>query len=222
MKLSSYGSFLGAVSFVILAAIGIHQKLEVDWVNAHQPPTLEQLADNVVALEMESGAICSGWISKADGKIHTAAHCFEFVNAPQPVTVHFQDNTTEVWNTSSVNTTAGDYAHDFATLVPGPGPHTHHPGGLPVCTFKPYYGEFTALMGAPFGIAQSMTFGWVQKPSDNGMIVIDTKQLPGNSGGPLIDTEEGCVLGQSELTFNNGTDDLYGVHYVAPVWVVAQ
>jgi len=215
--LIKFGSFLGALSFAVLVAIGIHQKVEVNYINSHQPPTLTQLQENVVQFETDGGAVCSGWISAKDGKIHTAAHCFDFHPGEHEVVVYFSDKTIELWKTDWVSTVDAD-KEDFATLIPKTDT-SHVVSGLKVCTFKPYYGEFIAIMGAPYGVMDSMSFGYIQKPDNDGVIILDAKILPGNSGGAVIDTEEGCVLGQAEAIFNpQGFGETpYGINIATPV-----
>lgn len=216
MNYVKIGAFLGALSFAAIGAIGIHQKMEVDYINSHQPPTLLALQENVVAIQTESGAICSGWISKKSHKIVTTAHCFDFSQGSNKAEVYFKDGTTEIWQTDYVYPVENDFGNDHATLVPLD-KTTHNNGGLPVCDFKPYYGEFIVEMGAPYGIDKSMSFGYVQNPDQSNMITVDIKMLPGNSGGPIIDTEEGCVIGAAELIFTHGSEVPYGVNYATTV-----
>ena len=215
---TKFGSFLGTLSFAVLAAVGIHQYTEVKYVNAHQPPTLTQLQSQVVTLETGE-SICSGWISAKTGKIVTAAHCFAFDNTqPHDAIIHFQDGHTELWVTDYVSGDEQDSKSDHATLVnKDKSDLTKHPG-LRVCNFKPYYGEFTVIMGAPLGVDKSMNFGYVQNPAAGDFIAIDVKTLPGNSGGPVIDIEEGCVIGSAEAVYSAGVMPKYvGVNYAISV-----
>lgn len=214
-SLVKLGSFLGALSFAAIVAIGYHQKTEVDYINSHQPPTITQIQNDVVAFETDSGSVCSGWVDSRTGKINTAAHCFEFAAGEHEAIVHFNDGTTEIWKTDYVTTT-DDPKSDFATLVPRD-KDSKHRNGLKVCTFKPYYGEKIVVMGAPLGVEKSMSFGWVGNPEVSGLIEVDVKILPGNSGGPVIDIETGCVLGQAEMIYTANYAEDYGVNFATPV-----
>lgn len=54
-------------------------------------------------------------------------------------------------------------------------------------------GDHVFAIGSPFGISDSLTSGIITK-MDKDHLITDTRILPGNSGGPLID-EDGQVVG---------------------------
>src|SRR5574337_1283562 len=116
MNPTSIGAVLGTVAFTALIGIGVHQAIEINHLSKNRPPTLLNLMDSVVTLETGT-SICSGYISAKDHKIHTAAHCFDFIDAPTDVVVHYRDDHTELWVTDHVDTGYSEFT-DRATLVP--------------------------------------------------------------------------------------------------------
>lgn len=70
------------------------------------------------------------------------------------------------------------------------------PLSLPVLEFAPglELGEAVAVIGAPYGFAESVTVGVVSNLNRDGMIQVDAPINPGNSGGPIIN-ERGEVVG---------------------------
>jgi S1-C subfamily serine protease len=213
------GAFLGTLSFAALVAIGFHQKEEVDYINTHQPPTLEVIQNSVVSLNTGE-AICSGWFSAKDHKVHTAAHCFDYQAGNAVVT--FNDGTQILYETDYVNNNDKDFAHDQATMVMKNKDQIEDkmPKGLEVCNFKPYLGEQIALMGTPLGVERVVFFGQVATPHfenkeanvTDGMI-LSIQMYEGNSGGPVIDIDHGCVIGSAELLVSVGDGIPVGVAY---------
>lgn len=223
MNPTSIGAVLGTVAFTALIGIGVHQAIEINHLSKNRPPTLLNLMDSVVTLETGT-SICSGYISAKDHKIHTAAHCFDFIDGAHDAVVHFRDDHTELWVTDKVDTGFSDKT-DRATLVPKEVSDSKPSGGLMDCSFVPYYGEPIVLMGAPLGVAKSISFGHVAKPdAGDGMIEIDVRMLPGNSGGPLLDMTLGCVLGTSEEVelAAPGSGVPFGLNYATPIERVPQ
>lgn len=219
MILTNLGAALGTLAFVTLSGIGIHQKMEVDYFNAHRPPTVEQLLDNTVTIQTVD-SVCSGFLSADDGKIHTAAHCFQFLPMSQDAIIHFKDGHDELWMTDQVFSETMDPklpVRDHATLVPKKVRVNN--GGLHKCSFKPYYGERIYVIGAPLGIMNSVAVGAVGRPDVDGLIEIDARLMPGNSGGPVIDIDHGCVIGTGELVHMAAPDAgvPYGVNFASPV-----
>ena len=88
-------------------------------------------------------------------------------------------------------------------------------------------GEATIALGAPFGLAGTVTTGIVsaldreiQSPNGfpiSGVIQTDAAINPGNSGGPLLDAE-GRVIGvNSQIATNGGGGANSGVGFAVPV-----
>lgn len=182
-------------------------------------PSLIGLQDSVVRLDMPGGATCSGWVTP-DHKIKTAAHCFHYDPTGQAV-VSFNDGQTGYFVVESIQTNPNELKEDHATLVYDSSRYPiKYPKGLVTCPHKPYYGESVVLMGSPLRDNQIMFFGSIANPDVEDIgIAIDVKILPGNSEGPVIDRQEGCVIGSAELIHKAVPDDdiPYGVNYAAPV-----
>ena len=211
--LTRLGAFLGVISFSVLVACAGHIQYET----THQPPmvSLLRLQDNVVSVRTEVG-LCSGWIDKTTHKVFTAAHCFDYHKGDAIVT--FNNGEQHLYTTEKVSEDQMDSKTDHAILVQ----KNHeeiikYPEGLPICHYKPYYAEPLVEMGNPLGVQQVMYFGSVANPNTPDGIVVDITMFPGNSGGPMIDMNEGCVIGASEMARVAVQDVPLGVNYAAPV-----
>lgn len=81
----------------------------------------------------------------------------------------------------------------------------------------PRQGTQVFAIGSPFGISDALTSGIITKASKDHLFT-DTQILPGNSGGPLIDTE-GNVLGVNTavLAKSRNADGLGMVIYAARI-----
>lgn len=205
-KLSSY---LGAVSFAFITIVTGHVAYE-RYIYV-PPPTLQQQLESTVSIyTMDGSAYCSGWVKKGEHVVVTAAHCAEG-DPIAKLLIDFGDGKMHPFHVQKF----GDY--DFRT---GPDLMTlttndttvPWPAGLAVCKFKPYYGERLNLLGGPLSYEKTISFGFVSNPSRNlvdhfpslgkyasDLIQYDGQLLPGNSGGPLVDSEFGCVMGSAEL-----------------------
>jgi len=89
---------------------------------------------------------------------------------------------------------------------------------LPLSNIKrPRQGARVFAIGSPFGISDALTSGIITKASKDHLFT-DTQILPGNSGGPLIDTE-GNVLGVNTavLAKSRNADGLGMVIYAARI-----
>ena len=211
------GSALGAVAFIALTACAYHQYSEVQSLNANRPPTLTQLQDSVVKVETQYG-ICSGWIDKKSHKVLTAAHCFDYQDGDAIVT--FNNGEQHLYHTEKITTDPSATKTDHATLVQKNATELiKYPVGLPICAHKPYYGEPIVEMGNPLNVDKVMYFGNIANPDSELGIITDLSMFPGNSGGPIIDENEGCVIGSSELgqLAAPGSGIPYGINYAAPV-----
>jgi S1-C subfamily serine protease len=209
--LTKFGAFLGTLAFVVLAVAGWHQKVEVDYINSHQPPSLMVMQNSVVHIETLDGTVCSGWVLKGSNKVVTAAHCFEGseTNGPVNAQVTFNDGSSLVYQVTRMGDPS-TVKQDFAELTPVGKAPPASVTGLPVCTSKPYYGEPIIAMGNPLDAKRVITFGHIANPNVqedpatppaelNGGMYIDITVFQGSSGGPVIDAQQGCVLGSVEL-----------------------
>jgi S1-C subfamily serine protease len=87
------------------------------------------------------------------------------------------------------------------------------------------------MMGNPLNVDHLMFFGRVSNPnyqSDaasplvdlNGGIFLDIQMWQGNSGGPVMDANTGCVLGSAELLIPinvGGVPIPTGIAYAIPI-----
>lgn len=227
------GSFLGTIAFGALFLLGGHLMYEEHVANLQQsPPSLEKQLDNVVAITTEN-AYCSGWVLKGTHTIVTAAHC-----APEDVTsildVDFGDGTGQhSFHIQKIGDSSLVDAPDVMTLTTND-TTIKWPVGFSLCPFKPYYGESLTMFGGPLGFSKSASFGSVENPdvdlSDlmlglhkpvfaSHMIEYDGSQWPGNSGGPVVDSEKICVIGQAELTKTASPESAFpdGVKFLTPI-----
>lgn len=217
------GSALGALAFAIIAALGVHAYAESP--NVVTSPTLEQQLGNVVAIQTLGGDYCSGWILKGTHTIVTAAHCVEAQDVVQPVAVLFEgDETIRIFHVQKRGDSELLQGPDLMTLTTDTQTQAaiKWPTGLSVCTFKPYYGEALNLIGGPLAFTSTISFGKVSNPDRNmddatrstfgHFIQLDGALMPGNSGGPAIDSTQGCVMGVAEMLMatevNNQVFDL--------------
>lgn len=161
---------------------------------------------------------CSGWVLGGTHTIVTAAHC----GGPNPM-VDFGNGTYHPFKVDKLGDENWITGPDLMTLTTED-TSIIWPKGLPVCPFKPFYGEPLVLFGAPLGIKNSMTFGLVGNPSqqdfhvDRSFIQMDAKLLEGNSGGAAVDVDNGCVMGVAEVIHladpEGGSE--YGIGFLTP------
>ncbi len=179
-------------------------------VGAHAGPALTDLQDSVVRLDLPDGGSCSGWVLKGSNKVMTAAHCFETADPKVHGTsakITFNDAHTAQYHVTKMGK-ADSVLQDFAVLAPD-GEAGRIPEGLSVCTSEAHYGQPIVAMGYPLGVDRVMFFGQVANPVYHateefskdleGAVVFSGQMYPGNSGGPIIDIETGCVVAQAEL-----------------------
>lgn len=204
--------------------VGIaHQYYEV----AHQPvvPTIPEMLGSVVQVHIGDHGLCSGWVLKGTTKILTDAHCAGEQPGIDQLTISFPNEAPEyVAHIVKLGDSDGTFAPDLLILETNT-KVANLPTGLPLCSGKTYYGEFAAFLGSPLGVGGSTLYGYVSKPStdlsdlgtffEKDYIQMDAKMLPGNSGGPLVDMEEGCVIGMADFIriVNPEVDVAYGNNY---------
>ncbi|HET9121429.1 MAG TPA: trypsin-like peptidase domain-containing protein [Solirubrobacterales bacterium] len=169
----------------------------------------------------QSEATGTGFVIDEQGDILTAAHV---VDGGSSITVTFQDGTTR---TASVS--GKDDATDAAVIKVDPSGLDLHPlklgdsGSLQV-------GDELAAIGTPFGYSESLSTGvasgldrTIQAP--NGFTVAHAIQTdaalnPGNSGGPVLNSD-GDVIGiADQIATNGGGDSFTGVGFAVPIDLV--
>lgn len=171
------------------------------------------LKSNVRIATSDSG--CSGWVLKGSHKVITAAHCFG-----DDLTVDFGDGKL---HPATVEKKGSPDGIDLMVLDVPDEPQTGWPEGLATCTFPPFYGENLTMFGQPLGVPNSVSWGKVSLPdfsfNKRHLIEYDGRNLPGNSGGAVVDTEENCVMGVAELILVADPDDNvpYGMSFLTPV-----
>lgn len=191
-------------------------------------PTVPEMMASVVQVNMENEGLCSGWVLAGTNQIITDAHCAGEQPGITPVTVQFYNSDTQYKvHITKLGDSSGVFEPDLAVFTLDD-PVAPIPKGLSLCVKTPYYGQFTAFLGSPLGERNTSTYGYVSKPSVDlsyldkfflkDFIQVDTKMLPGNSGGPLVDTNEGCVLGMADFIriVNPDVDIDYGNNYATP------
>ena len=220
------GSFLGAVSFGLIVATFTHQVMEVH--NYVPPPTIEQQMKNVVAITTDE-AYCSGWVLKGTHQVVTAAHCAP-ADDTAVLNVDFGDGVKHPFHIQHKGDRNGVTGPDLMTLTTSD-TTVHWPAGESVCTFKPYRGEALTMFGGPLAFSWTTTFGYVSQPDsdlmsrvqglgspmgkfDQHMIQWDGEMWPGNSGGMVIDSDTGCVMGSAEAIYMAGEN--VGVKFLQP------
>lgn len=110
-----------------------------------------------------------------------------------------------------------DVEHDFAVLEPT--------GIKPFTTLVPLrlgpapaIGESVVVIGSPGGMKGSVTAGIVSQIYPNGVIQLNVAVNPGNSGGPVFDSQ-GRVFGIATLKYAQGD----GLGFAIPVdWLQPQ
>jgi serine protease Do len=183
------------------------------------PVSVSGLLDSTVYLVNQQGTYCSGFITP-DHKVITAAHCIS--KADELVTVKFHDGSKHAFHVQKLgDATKGP---DIAELMSA---ETFVNKGIPLCTFAPYYTEELILLGAPLGEEDTASIEHVSKPKSNqgeekDMIQFEPSLLPGNSGGPAVDTKEGCVIGTATETRVEAPQLAqfglsFGLNYLTPI-----
>ena len=162
----------------------------------------------------------SGFVIAADGKIVTNQHV---VDGSKDVRVRFGEEGDPI----RARVVGEDPSTDLALLEVDP---DDVEGGLKVLELadssKLRPGEATIAIGAPFGLAGTVTTGIVsaldreiQSPNSfsiSGVVQTDAAINPGNSGGPLLDAE-GRVIGVNSQIATNGDNQSSGVGFAVPV-----
>jgi S1-C subfamily serine protease len=167
----------------------------------------------------------SGFVVDAKGTIVTNQHV---VDGSRDVTVRFGEDGDPI----PARLVGEDPSTDIAVLKIDP---KKVEGGLKVLELadsaKLRPGEATIAIGAPFGLAGSVTTGVVsalnrdiESPNGfpiSGVVQTDAAINPGNSGGPLLDAQ-GRAIGVNSQIATNGNNANSGVGFAVPIDTVKE
>ena len=180
----------------------------------------QEVKDSTVSIEVEKGtggfggSQGSGWVYSSDGYIITNHHVIE---GATEIKVHFLEGT--ILEAEVVGT---DPYSDLAVLKVEP---DRELDPLPVGDSKKLkVGDRIAAVGNPYGLSGSMTTGIVSQKgrllsgvggfSIANVIQIDAAVNPGNSGGPLLNTQ-GKVVGVN-TAIQSSTGSFTGIGFAIP------
>jgi putative serine protease PepD len=164
----------------------------------------------------------SGFVIDRPGHIVTAAHV---VDNATSITVKLQDGTTR-----PAAVLGTDNATDIAVLKIDPTGLTLHPLKLG-SSASLGIGDAVAAIGDPFSYERSISTGIISGvdrtiEAPNGFTVAHALQTdaalnPGNSGGPLLDSQ-GRVIGVVDQIASNGADQSSGVGFAVSIDLVSK
>lgn len=153
----------------------------------------ESIHESVTTIETTAGT-GSGWVFDAAGRVVTNEHVVESAST---VDVRYSR---DEWRSARVVGT--DPIGDLAVVEPESSPEYAAP--LSLADADPDVGSDVAIIGAPFGLPDSLSVGVVSATnrlletaagsSIPGAIQVDATANPGNSGGPILSTA-GDVIG---------------------------
>lgn len=114
-----------------------------------------------------------------------------------------------------------DYKHDIA-IIEAPEGHPVPLVPLKACRTPPKQGQKVLAIGDPYGLEKSATTGIISATHRElgtleDLIQFDAAVNPGSSGGPLIDAEEGCVLGINTALYSP-TGSSAGISFAVPIY----
>jgi S1-C subfamily serine protease len=92
---------------------------------------------------------------------------------------------------------------------------------LKACRDPPKQGQKVIAIGDPYGLEKSVTTGIISATHRElgtleDLIQFDADINPGSSGGPLIDVEEGCLLGINTALYSP-TGSSAGISFAVPI-----
>jgi serine protease Do len=151
-------------------------------------PLAERLQASTVRVGDGRRGAGSGVVWSMDGLVMTNAH----VARGRSATVTFHDG-----RRASARVIARDVERDLAALrLENVVPFALRVAGVrDAATLR--VGELVFAVGNPFGLVGAMTAGIVQRLSDR-FVIADLRLEPGNSGGPLADSQ-GRVVGINSM-----------------------
>ena len=193
----------------------------------------EYLKENALMNELSSVVTvyrgernCSGYVLAGTHTVVTDAHCVEeLAKVGDPVDVQFSNSEFKV---PFYIAKIGDpkYENDPDLMLLYTKEDIVWPEGLPICDFKPYYGELLHIVGAPLDKSKTMAWGRVSRPerdlSDQlgkyaKLIQWDGTLILGESGGPAIDDYYKCVQGVGALaTVYDSEGHSFALNYLIP------
>lgn len=140
------------------------------------PPTVEAKKARKLMMRTKTGqAICSGSFISPLGHILTARHCVEGTTEITAVTKDGQEY--------RADTIAISKNQDMAILQIGRAPTPHF-----LVADENVKGERINIIGSPLGLTGLITEGIVSKLAGD-ILFLDCTGLPGNSGGPVINSK---------------------------------
>ncbi len=151
-------------------------------------PLAERLQASTVRVGDGRRGAGSGVVWSMDGLVMTNAH----VARGRSATVTFHDG-----RRASARVIARDVERDLAALrLENVVPFALRVAGVrDAATLR--VGELVFAVGNPFGLVGAMTAGIVQRLSDR-FVIADLRLEPGNSGGPLADSQ-GRIVGINSM-----------------------
>lgn len=139
------------------------------------PPTPEVKKARKLMMKTKTGkAICSGSFISPYGHVLTARHCVQGTTEIEVVTNDGQEY--------KANIIAVSEHQDLAVIQVGRVPSPHFAIAETVTK-----GERIAIIGSPLGLTSLVTEGIVAKLGGD-ITFLDCTALPGNSGGPVLNT----------------------------------
>jgi len=188
----------------------------------------QQVSPAVVFVQASSGAqggSGSGFVIADDGKIVTNQHV---VDDARQVRVRFGEKGDPI----PARVMGQDPNTDIALLKIDPErmPEDLEPLELAPAERELRPGEATIAIGAPFGLAGSVTTGVIsalnrdiESPNGfpiSGVVQTDAAINPGNSGGPLLDAEGRAIGVNSQIATSGGSNS--GVGFAVPAATVRE
>ena len=124
-----------------------------------------------------------------------------------------------------------DARRDVAAILASPRAGRASRAPATLCEAAPEVGTEVAAVGDPFGFRASLSRGVVSGlhravPVSPGLTLFDMVQTdallnPGNSGGPLVDLEQGCVLGMNTVIMTQTNGAHTGIGFAVPSRVLS-
>jgi len=206
----------------ILVLAGLHMYVNPQKMEPVKTPSVVSLQQSVVEITL-LGEVCSGYVLKGTQEVVTAAHCLPDDDTAV-LQVKFQgDNSPHPFHVKK----KGD--HNFANgpdlaLLYTNDTTIKWPVGLPSCSKPGALGDPLAMFGSPLGTSNNVSFGHLSNvavdlterldgaPYAKNFIGYDGQAMPGNSGGPVVNLDTGCVVGVAEAILGANQVSNYGVN----------